>query len=55
MESYHKERVNHYYRNITKALIEDLNIARCIMEFHVYESQLFGKERVKRIKELNGS
>jgi hypothetical protein len=55
MESYHKERADHYYRNITKALTEDLKLARCITEFHVYENQLFGKERVRRIKELVGS
>jgi len=33
----------HYQINMEKALIDDMGIAHSIMEFHVYQSQLFNK------------
>jgi hypothetical protein len=50
LSKYHRQRAEHYRKNLKKALKDDLTIAKSIMEFHVYESQLFGKERVRKIK-----
>jgi len=54
LAEYHKRRVDQYRRNMTRAFNEDLSIARSVMEFQVYETQLLGKERVRRVKELVG-
>jgi hypothetical protein len=35
-----------------KALAEDMEIARSIMEFHVYQTQLFSKERARRMGQV---
>jgi hypothetical protein len=33
---YHRERVEYYSRAVKKALIDELGIARSIMDFHVF-------------------
>jgi hypothetical protein len=50
--TYHKERVEYYTRAVKKAVSDELGIARSVMDFHVYEYQLFAKERHRKIQEL---
>lgn len=49
---YHKERVEYYTRAVKKAIADELGIARSVMDFHIYEYQLFAKERNRKLQEL---
>jgi hypothetical protein len=40
---YHRERVEYYSKAALKSLADELGIARTIMDFHIYELQLFSK------------
>lgn len=40
---YHQERVEYYTRAVKKAITDELGIARSVMDFHIYEYQLFAK------------
>ena len=44
--------MEYYQRAIKKAVSDELGIARSVVDFHVYEYQLFAKERVRKINEL---
>lgn len=52
LADYHAERVQYYTRAVKKAVSDELGIARSVMDFHIYEFQLFGKERYRKIQEL---
>ena len=48
---YHRDRLEYYSRAIQKSVADELGIARSLMDFHIYEGQLFSKERLRRTQE----
>lgn len=52
LREYHSSRADFYRASMTKAFSEELSLARSIMEFHIYEEQLFAKERLQRVDVL---
>ena len=54
LEEYHKIRASFYRRSFTKALGDEMNLVRSIMDFKIYEEQLFAKERLQRVEVLKG-
>jgi hypothetical protein len=44
--------VEYYTRAVKKAVADELGIARTVMDFHIYEYQLFAKERHRKLQEL---
>lgn len=50
--AYHRERVEYYKRAVKKAVSDELGIARSVMDFHIFEYQLFAKERIRKFNEL---
>jgi hypothetical protein len=50
--AYHRERVEYYKRAVKKAVSDELGIARSVMDFHIFEYQLFAKERMRKVNEL---
>ena len=41
--TYHKERVEYYQRAIKKIVVDEIGIAKAILQTHLYEVQIFSK------------
>jgi len=39
---------------MNKAFSEELTLVKNVMDFHIYEEQLFAKERLQRVQTLKG-
>jgi hypothetical protein len=39
---------------MNKAFSEELTLIKNVMDFHIYEEQLFAKERLQRVQTLKG-
>lgn len=54
LSDHHKERVEHYQRALKLSVSDELAVAKAIMDFHIYEYQLFAKERKRKFEEAFG-
>lgn len=52
LEEFHQARAKFYVRSMSKAFTDELCLAKSIMDFHVFEEQLFAKDRLQRTKLL---
>lgn len=43
LREYHKAKGDFYRKSMAKAFSEELGLVRSIMDFHIYEEQLFAK------------
>ena len=50
LEEFHKIRARYYAQSMKKAFIDELCLTKSIMDFHVFEEQLFTKDRQQRMK-----
>ena len=55
LSDYHRERVQYYTNALQKAVNDELGVAKAIMDFHIYEYQLFAKERRRKVEQLMGA
>ena len=52
LEEFHQIRAKFYLESMTKACSDELCITRSILDFYVFEEQLFAKDRIQRLKIL---
>ncbi len=52
LQEYHRAKAEFYRKSMTKAFGEEISLVRTIMDFHIYEEQLFAKERLQRVAVL---
>lgn len=52
LEEFHKTRSTFYAQSMKKAFTDELCLTKSIMDFHVFEEQLFAKDRQQRVKLL---
>jgi hypothetical protein len=52
LQEFHQVRSRFYAQSMSKAFTDELCLAKSIMEFHVFEEQLFAKDRLQRTKLL---
>ena len=50
LEEFHQIRSRFYVHSMKKAFTDELCLTKSIMDFHVFEEQLFAKDRQQRMK-----